>query len=309
MKKKMLLVISLISLFVMRNLFAGYGTHSMLSLRLPTSAAIAGFNNAYTAVAEDVNSISANPAGLGFVKNNQFLFMYNNYVQDVNHNYLAYCQPVEAIGGKIGINVSLFDAGDFDRTTIGTTGILYNSNGFFTSKDMIIGASYGKAMNPNLNFGLSIKYINSKIDNYKADGYAGDLGIIYSEENMFSQPVKIGFVIKNLGTKIKYDKEKESLPTEYRIGFASFFNLSKDVNLLPAIDLSYIKDEKVNVNVGAEISYLNSFFVRCGYDNSIDIGNKLSFGAGYKIKNISIDYAFTSYDELGDGHRISLTIK
>jgi len=302
MKKiiSLIIILCLISSVV----FAGNGTKSALFLRMPTSAVIAGLAGAYTSQTNDINSIYANAAGLGFVENKQFTFMHNNYFQDLNYNYLAYSQPIKALYGVFGLNVVMFDAGDFRKTLI-ATGVTYTDVGAFDARDLEVGVSYGKKINNNFNFGAKLKYISSKIDDSKATAFATDLGIIYDYEKL----AKFGFTIKNLGTKLKYESEKESLPIEYRLGVSTDLELSKDVKLTPAADLVCPDKEDLSVNLGAELNYVNAMFIRFGYDSAIDIGNGISCGIGFKINNLSFDYAFTGYSSLGDAHRISLTLK
>ncbi|HPG29513.1 MAG TPA: PorV/PorQ family protein [bacterium] len=307
MLKKIVLSAVCICLIFVSAVFSGNGTHSVLFLRMPTSAAVAGLNGAYTSLADDVNSLSANPAGLSYVSNKQFLFMHNNYFEDLTHNYIGYCQPVNFLKGTLGINCSLFDAGDIEKTRI-LTGVTYSNHGDFDAKDMAIGLSYGKKMNENINAGISLKYINSKIESEKANAFAMDLGAILKTD-IAEQPVKFGAVIKNLGTKLKYDKDKESLPSEYKLGASSLFPVNDVFSITPSIDLIYVENEDFNFNIGSECCLLNSLFIRMGYDSSIDAGNGLSYGLGFKINRITIDYAFASYDDIGDAHRISLTIK
>jgi len=302
MRKIIILMISLC--LISSTVFAGNGTKSALFLRMPTSAVVAGLAGAYTSQTNDINSIYANAAGLGFVENKQFTFMHNNYFQDLNYNYLAYSQPVKTLDGVLGLNVSMFDAGDFRKTLI-ATGVTYTDIGSFDARDLEVGVSYGKKVNDNFNFGAKLKYISSKIDDSKATAFATDFGVIYDYDKL----AKLGFTIKNLGAKLKYQREKESLPIEYRLGVSTDFELNKDIKLLPAIDLVYPDNESLSVNIGAEVNYINSLFIRLGYDSAIDAGSGVSCGLGFKVKALSIDYAFTSYDSLGDGHRISLTLK
>jgi len=307
MLKKTVLSIALICLISASAIFAGNGTNSALFLKMPTSGAIAGLNGAYTSLAQDVNSLSVNPAGLGEVANKQFLFMHNNYFEDLTHNYIAYCQPINVLKGALGINCSLFDAGNIEKTRI-LTGVTYSNNGDFSAKDIALGLSYGKRINEYLNTGISLKYINSKIDDEKANAFSADLGMIV-KSNISDQPVKFGAAIKNIGTKLKYNRENESLPAEYRLGLSSVFPVNDGFSITPSIDAVYTKDENFNFNIGAECRMIDSFFIRMGYDSSIDIGNGLSYGLGFKIQHISIDYAFASYSDIGDAHRISLSFK
>jgi len=49
--------------------------------------------------------------------------------------------------------------------------------------------------------------------------------------------------------------------------------------------------------------------LRAGYRTGQDIGSGISYGAGFKIGKISLDYAYVPYGDLGNIQRISLGIK
>lgn len=301
-------ILLLILIFTYNCYAGGYGTTSGLFLKMPVGAAPTAMGGAYTAIANDINSLYWNPAGLGFVKFKEATFTYNNYLEDLAHSYLAYCQPIEALKGAIGINISLLDYGDFDKTLI-DGGVTPRADGTFDAKDLAVGVSYGRSLTKEYKIGSTLKYISSELDDAKAKAFAIDLGVSYVNETQFAYPLKLAFVIQNLGTKLKYDAEKEDLPQLCKLGIGSVIELNKNFKIIPDVDLVYTKGDEFNYNIGSELNYLNSFFLRVGYDDANDAGTGLSFGAGCKLNNLSIDYAYTDYKDLGEGHRVSITYK
>ena len=128
---------------------------------------------------------------------------------------------------------------------------------------------------------------------------------------------------------------RPSLPIAIRLGFGYRFALENimlpfteegyftflDNNTQADIDITYYPVERfMRVNVGAEKYWqLNKYHgvsLRLGYKFGYDLGvlSGFTFGAGYTLTankdlNFCLDYAFVSYAELGESHRISLTGK
>src|SRR5690348_3174315 len=63
-----------------------------------------GMGGAFTAVADDVDSLYWNPAGLATFRSSQVTFQHAPEPLDTSYQYMAYAQPVYALG-SIGIGV------------------------------------------------------------------------------------------------------------------------------------------------------------------------------------------------------------
>ncbi len=143
--------------------------------------------------------------------------------------------------------------------------------------------------------------------------------------------VRAGFNVSNIGPKLNYsnsDTNKSYLPTNFRLGAGYDIFLEEDhvigittevnkllvptpnidgtipnVSALSAVFNSWndapdgISEElkEFTVGIGAEYSYLNSFFFRTGYFNeSKDKGDRkyISLGLGFKYQTLGIDLAY-----------------
>ena len=63
------------------------------------------------------------------------------------------------------------------------------------------------------------------------------------------------------------------------------------------------------ISIGSEYWLQNLLALRAGYCSGRDLGNGLSLGCGFKIKDIQVDYAFVNYDILNYTHRISVLVR
>src|SRR5260221_13478775 len=69
-----------------------------------------GMGRAFTGVADDIDSIYWNPAGLSTYRSNQLAFQYSPLPVAGSFQYLAYSQPLYAYG-NFGISVINLDSG------------------------------------------------------------------------------------------------------------------------------------------------------------------------------------------------------
>ena len=91
--------------------------------------------------------------------------------------------------------------------------------------------------------------------------YACDLGTQYR----LSEPINLGLSVKNLGTKIKYLSEEESLPLVIQLG-GSYTKVFDNYSLLLLDDLAYyVNEEEYLYMIGAELNYQKKYFLRAGY--------------------------------------------
>lgn len=305
--KKVILICVMSILFVSILISRDYTTSGMF-LTIPVGARASGLGGAYTALADGALSMYWNPAGLN-KSSNEAIFTHNSYIEDLKQDYLGYCRYIKELRGAIGVSVNIFDNGDFERTYL-TSGSTYTGKGTFNAKDYALSISYAPELNEYLSFGLSVNYINSKIDDAKAKAVSLDFGWLYKEKDNKSNPFKAGLTIKNIGTKLKYDIEEEELPLSIKLGLAKEIELTDKIKITSAFDNIYEFYIKENYyELGVELNYMNTYFLRSGYDSYNEIENGLTLGCGIKFNKISIDYSYSNYGDLSDAHKFTLGYK
>jgi len=293
-------VILVCILVPLQGLFCLPGSVSGPTLILnPYGARSWGLARAYTAVCDDVNTITANPSGLAELKTPEVSFMNLKWLQQVSLNYLAGVYPLPRAYGIIGVGGSAFiyddhkyydDDGNYLRT------LSYN--------ELAFNIAYARSVIQNLNSGINVKYISSTIGEKYASSYALDLGFLYKVSDM-----NIGVSIQNIGKGLKYNKEYSDLPLNINMGVRYILF---DILLLSA-DINKPFHDDIILGAGSEIRLFNIISLRMGYRiwshdlYPIVAGMGLSYAFNRKL--YKLDYALVPVKHFGYKHAISFSIK
>jgi hypothetical protein len=193
---------------------AADGTSAFEFLRTDYSTRAAGMGRAFVAMRGDVNGLFHNPSSLAFTEERQFVFNYVDHLLDFGGGFAAYSQRLQGYG-QISGSVIWLDYGDFDETDdfAQKTGRVYGAY------DLALALSYADELEQYFYYGVTVKYIHSKIDNATAGAIALDFGLMYAapfEENLF-----FGISLLNVGNNFDaFMTTKEALPLSLRLGVA-----------------------------------------------------------------------------------------
>ncbi len=301
----LIIVLFLLSFTV--KLQANNKTITGLFLNLPIGAAAAGMGEAYSSVARGISSLYWNPAGLSENKNKEIMFMHNDYIKDVTQEYIGYCHYIKKFKGSLAFDFNIVDNGNFDRTLI-ENATTYSAAGSFSAKDYVAGFTYSKTSEDAFRFGISVKYIKSKIADATASAFACDFGTLFLFDAA-GYPLSLAFTLKNLGSDLRYDKMAEEIPLTFKAGISSDIILTKNISIVPALDYVHTKFEDYYFAIGAELNFYKNYSARLGYNDLYDAGDGLTLGFGAKFKKLGVDYAFVNYDDLKSTHRLSINYK
>jgi hypothetical protein len=258
----------------------------------------------FCAVADDINALYWNPAGIAQIQERQCTFMYSDWLEKIKYNYLAYVHPEKILDGIMGGAITLLDPGSIDKRNEDG-----EDEGSYEAKDMALAVSYARQLMDNCSLGATLKYIQMEIDGKKSTGVALDVGCLYKPE---IENLTLAAVVQNFGPKLSaFDKEKDGLPTNFKVGGA--YKLL-DNALTLSLDINFPSDNDTNFNFGVEYWFREIMAIRAGYKTLTKKELKssdLTFGAGFRLAGtgIGIDYAYCDYDDLGDTHRVSLMTK
>lgn len=266
-------------------------------LKIGVGARPAAMGSAYCGLADGVDAIAWNPAGLGKAETKEAAFMHNSWLSGVNYEYLAGVLPIYEHQG-LGASFSFLDPGKIERTTISN----HKGDGSkFGGHNYALTLSYGKRLSKALSCGLSLKYIREEIDKFSASGFGADLAGLYETpiENL-----TLGAMLSNLGTKIEFVKKEDRLPLNLKLGVGY-----RTKRLSLALDLNKPIDDDLSVRIGGEWRMIDPLCLRFGYGSGADEGSGISAGLGFRFKDIQLDYAYVPYGDLGDAHRIGLSFR
>jgi long-subunit fatty acid transport protein len=276
------------------------GTASAQFLKLGAGARAAAMGEAFTAVSDDVTATYWNPAGLTQLRAAEAELMHNAGLVNTQYQFLAGAMPTQG-DWTFGASLYRMDYGSMDRYDNADV-----KDGSFQAGSLAVGFSAARKWSDNLSVGLTGKVIREGIDDVTATGAAADAGAMYRFDNY-----QFGAALQNVGPALKFVTDSSPLPATLRLGAAGRF---LDEKLLLGLDLTKARDTDPSVSAGAEYSPAPQLKVRGGYKSSTgaaDLGGLagISAGAGFSIRNVTIDYAFVPFGDLGATHRISLQFR
>ncbi len=299
MKKYILLMVLVIVAVLAVSAEAGTnenaGTCVGQFLKIGVGARPCGMGEAFSAIADDVNAIYWNPAGLMQVQEKQGTFMHSEWLTDLRYEFLAYCQPMNK--GVGAFSITYLRMGDMEGTDKDE-----NLIGNFGAYDYALSMAYALPIpdKDNIYAGITGKIIQQKIEKESAMAIALDVGILYFDPEI--QGLKFAAVLQNLGSKLKFVRESENLPITYKLGVA----YERD-KLTLAGDLTKPEDNHARISAGIEYLPTPNLTLRLGYNSQNDLDKGWALGAGYKFDSIQLDYGFVPHGKLDNTHRLSFT--
>ena len=286
-------------------LFSGLGwSAENASLAMPLTqeggtARAMSMGSAVISVPQGSASLFWNPAGLGRMGECMELGLHHNSgLGDSIQETIVLGLPMGNLGA-FAASFNYMNNGIFEgRDSAG------NLTGTYTAGDMGESIGWGKEFFEGISLGAAIKYNQQTLAGTVYSATAMDLGVIWNAASRLN----LGLTYSNLGTKVA----NSTLDSGMRLG-ASY---ELEEGLLLAIS-SELKAEGgfEGVQVGVE-GYVNPrLALRGGYvvnftNSKLEGLTGVTAGLGLQIvKNLTFDYAYLPFGELGISQRVSLTYK
>jgi len=305
-----ILLCVVVSVFSIRNCRADFED-------LGAGARPIGMGNAYTALADDVNAIYYNPAGLAQLDECQFTSGYGKLYWGLDDG--------SSLGsGFIGYAHPLYQWG-----TLGAGWLNFGLQGLYQENSFMF--SYGRTVTKRLLAGLNFKLLykkygknlyteNALIDSgpstsgerdpvfskgYSKTGFSADLGLLYR----FNREYSFGLALTDVNQPNMDLKDSSS---RVPIGIKSGFLYNSDF-LTFAFDTTF-RNGDVNAYSGVEKWFSKrTFGVRAGLGLGSRSFSNLALGASYTKYLFQLDYAFlyplSGIRDTYGSHRISLTLR
>ncbi len=323
--KKLLIIILLI--LPLSNLFAQLfptlggqraGISAVQFLKIGVGGRATSLGDAFVAIANDASALYWNPAGVVQTESNEILISQNNWVADINHQFIGgvyHFSPNDALGLS-------FTSLNMDDMPVTTEFMPFGTGEYFTFSDFAIGVTYSRQMTEQFSFGATIRYVEETLDKLKMRGFVLDLGTLYwtglgttrfavAITNFGNEFAPDGKVLL-WGKREKSDWQSFSPPILFRMGFAFEPYQTETHRITTSIQLNHPNDNSENVSTGIEYSWKEIFYARAGYKFNVDEQN-FSFGTGIAvplgIARVTFDYGFANFERLGSAHRFSLLLE
>jgi hypothetical protein len=312
------------------------GTNAASELLIPVGARYIAMSGASLAMAQGIEAIYWNPAGLA--RSPKYtasaMFSHMSYLADMSINYVAVGAKFGGLG-SIGFSVKALDIGDIPITTELLTD---GTGGTFNPQFITAGLTYSRMLSDRISVGATVSVINEDVDRVSARGVAFDFGVQYT--NLASiNGLNIAIGVKNIGPNMQFSgsgllreadptgsdrtpgplevvAQKDELPSVLELGASYTVSLGENTK----IDLvSLFQDNNFTDDVGrlgAEFNFEDMFFARGGYSFAPDVADDPTGKSGYifgftagagihydfpKI-GITIDYAFRDTDFFESNH-------
>ncbi len=301
-------------------ILAGEGQSGVPSLMLDSYGARGmAMGDAFTGIADDVDTILVNPAGLNNLNSVEASVSYLQYPLDMDFAHVSLAVPLP--GGKktgsVGAAITLFSMSPFDQ--LDYTG--NKEEGELSARDLVLCIGYAAnpllllGMKNVLNIGIGFKYVNSRLVEDSRSTFCLDAGVIYKTgflrfgNKAPKRNLGVGASIQNLGGSIKYGSEKTLLPINMRMGVGYRPYKGEIHGMNWGFEVNLPNDSMMIISCGLEYSFLDIVFIRGGYKISGREVDSFSCGGGIKYSLFGIDYAFVPLTDLGAMHSFSLVFK
>jgi hypothetical protein len=260
-----------------------------------------GMGKSFVAIADDVNAVILNPAGLAFQESWGVTSMSTKLLNRVDYKMMGGIYPTQHGTFGIGYIALTTPAGYLttDRDSLASaTPISYGSS-------MLI-ASYAYDMNKQISgnnlgqvaVGGNLKFINNKfegIDNASASGMEADLAVLIKPQEKLTLGANFqNFLMVFNGGKIDWSSgSSENIPSVFKLGAA----YQARPNLLVSLDsdLQFSGDKPLLFHAGVEWNPYPLVALRAGIDQNVagtGTASNLTLGTSVNFKGFTFDYAY-----------------
>ncbi|MFH2201487.1 MAG: PorV/PorQ family protein [Elusimicrobiota bacterium] len=278
---------------------AAAGGEPFSFLFLDANARAAALGGAYTSLATDSNALLYNPAGLGRITDHELTFMHNSHILGITREYFGF-----AARRGWGLNLNYLSMRDIPRTTVSNPSGAGLGGAALTDFAFTVG--YGRVVHELLSLGVGVKYIRESVDNTVGTARAIDLGALYEISNV--PDLRLGIALQNIGSTTQFERAKENLPLNIRMGASFDFDLMQRTHTA-AFDVTKERSDSVRIACGAEFHPVPTVPVRIGFNTRNDAGPGVTAGVGWSANYFIFDYAFAPFGDLGSSHLFSVTAR
>lgn len=287
--------------------FRKTATAGFVFLEVPLNARTTGLGESGITLSDlKSEGIFVNPAICGFTDRiHSAGFSYVSYFADIKQYAASY--SFNSSSGVFSLGALMFDYGEMAKTQKVTGQRVYEILGTFNSRSIAAVLSYSKMLTDRFSFGVSLKYVNEKIDIYSAENVLLDGGFLYYTG---LGSLRIGGVIQNFGTDAKFINDPFKMPSILKLGVAGEIlgSYTSDYRITALVEAIHPNDGPEKLNSGIEFGWRNILMIRGGYKFFYD-EETYSFGLGINAEPVvpfSIDFSISNYGRLGNILRLTL---
>ncbi len=295
--------------------FEKVGVTSFQFLKISPDPTIASMGGAYAAISRGTESLFGNPAALVNQTGFGTFISQTDYMFETKHTSVAASWGFGDFAvGLYGMSVDYGSIAVTDIASLGFVDGVFNPG--LTGESLTLGATdmgigFSQQLTDKFSYGLVTKYLIEDFSVVSEELVAWDLGVLY---NSGFRTVVLAATLRNFGPQVKYEEQSYPLPQTMNIGLSSHLMSASDPllfksaehDLLLTVDLVQPRDYAQQYNLGAQYAFKDLIFARTGYRLNYDTEG-FNFGLGFKLKNVALNYGYSSYGEKFSGvHRFSI---
>ena len=274
--------------------------------RFGVGARALGMGGAFAALVDDVTSTYWNPAGLALTQGFHLSGMYTDkFGQGIQFQFLAGTGAWK--WGALGVAMI--------RQAIEDIPFYGNGEGEYFSEYQTLWLASGAGEIPSevegleaLSFGVTLKYYTHELLEGRGTGFGFDLGLM-GRVGFDWGTLAFGLVSRDIrGTQIKWkgtDHEPINHVPWINSASLAFGLLDGQLWLSAGADLAIARPGLTKLRLGAELWLVEGLALRAGLVRLADGTLRYSAGAGFRLGDFVIDYAFLPHPVLGDSHILS----
>lgn len=285
---------------------AAWAAETASFLDIGVGARALGMGGAYTALADEVNALYWNPAGLSRLEKREVSASHAEMFESTRLDFLAYAHPTRQ--GTFAAGLTYLSQGKIEgRDSQGRPTAGYDAS------DAAVSAGYARKAEL-ADLGAAVKYIRSRIGSSEAQSLAVDLGTRRELDGMGSGKLALGAAVRNLGPGLKFDRERNDLPLRLAVDVA--YKLAGG-HSVAAEAVNGPRGTGTDASFGGEFQAVKNLSLRAGYTTKVaatggsgfDAARGMALGLGFRNEKWGLDYAVIASGELGRSHRFSLATR
>jgi len=260
------------------------GTTAASFLEIGAGARSLAMGGAYVSLANDVSALYWNPAGIVSVVRPSIQLYHAPWLVDTDYYHGGSVVPMGRLG-TLGFSYTAITMKEMlVRTVQNPEPDEYGEK--FDAGSLAMGIAYAKNLTDQFSFGFQTKFIQEKIWQMQAKGFAMDIGTLFTTD----RGLRIGMSVSNFGGKlgmdginsaVDYDVDetiygnndridahldaaKWPLPLMFRFGVSKDFILPAKQKFILSVDGIHPNNNVERINAGIEYGFSDILFLRTG---------------------------------------------
>lgn len=178
-----------------------YGTTSAEFLLLGAGARGAALGGAFAALANDMEALYWNPAGVALIERPGVTVGTYTYIADTRYSWAGLAFPMSGGQRAVGIQGGTFGFSDQPVYTVENP---EGDGSTYSVRQTFVGLTYAQNFSDRFSAGVTGKFVSDQLGRTSGSAFALDFGTSF-HALIGPRPIRASFVIQNLGSTVQHD--------------------------------------------------------------------------------------------------------